>query len=71
MVQPVPTEDTTPDAQAESAGGASAAAQLLGLLRKAYVARRSGYLHITHGRERRGLSIHEGHIVHGRSDVAG
>jgi hypothetical protein len=59
------------DPLAEGAGGASGAAQLLGLLRMAYVTRRSGHLHTTHGQERRGLSIREGHIVQGRSDVAG
>ena len=49
----------------------SAAAQILVLLRRAYVERRSGHLHITRGHGRRGLAVREGHIVHGRSDVAG
>ena len=49
----------------------SASARLLGLLRSAYVARLSGHLHVTHGDERRGLTIREGQIVHGRSDRPG
>jgi tetratricopeptide (TPR) repeat protein len=71
MDQPVTPGEKDPDPGAEGATGVSAPAELLGLLRNAYVARRSGYLHITQGVERRGLSIREGHIVHGRSDVAG
>ncbi len=49
----------------------SAPARVLQLLRGAYASRQSGHLHLTHGTERRGLSIREGHIVHGRSDVVG
>jgi hypothetical protein len=49
----------------------SSAARMLELLRRAYVERRSGELHIDHGDERRGLAVREGQIVHGRSDVAG
>ena len=71
MVQPDTKDGGLRDLSLEGAGGASGAAQLLGLLRTAYVTRRSGHLHLTHGRERRGLAIREGHIVQGRSDVAG
>ena len=71
MVQPPPPEDTASDARGQGAAGASAPAGPLGLLRQAYVARRSGHVHITHGGERRGLSVREGHIVQARSDVAG
>jgi hypothetical protein len=49
----------------------SAAARILDLLRRAYVERRSGELHLDRGDERRGLALREGHIVYGRSDVAG
>jgi hypothetical protein len=71
MVQPATPDAPAPDHGDERAVGVSSPAALLGLVRNAYVARRSGYLHITRGTERRGLSIREGHIVHGRSDVAG
>jgi hypothetical protein len=50
---------------------ASPAVQVLELLRRAHVERRSGELHIDRGDERRGLVVRDGHIVHGRSDVAG
>jgi tetratricopeptide (TPR) repeat protein len=50
---------------------ASVPAQVLLLLRRAYVARQSGHLHVTLGDERRGLAVREGHIVHARSSVAG
>jgi hypothetical protein len=49
----------------------SAAARILDLLRRAYVERRSGDLHLDRGGERRGLALREGHIVYARSDVAG
>jgi hypothetical protein len=49
----------------------SAPAQVLLLLRRAYVARQSGHLHVTRGDARRGLAVREGHIVHARSSVAG
>jgi hypothetical protein len=68
MPQPFIPGDSAPDPSHE---GPPAPAELLGLVRKAYVARQTGYVHITHGRERRGLAIRGGHIVHGRSDVAG
>jgi tetratricopeptide (TPR) repeat protein len=71
MVQPVTLEGTASDPRGEGSARASAPAELLGLLRQAYVARRSGHLHISHGRERRGLLIRGAYIVQGRSDVAG
>jgi hypothetical protein len=49
----------------------SAPARVLQLLREAYVSRRSGRVHITHGPEGRTLSIREGHVVQGRSNCAG
>jgi len=49
----------------------SVPAQVLLLLRRAYVARQSGHLHVTRGDARRGFAVREGHIVHARSDVAG
>jgi len=49
----------------------SVPAQVLLLLRRAYVARQSGHLHVTRGDARRGLAVREGHIVHARSGVAG
>jgi tetratricopeptide (TPR) repeat protein len=71
MVQPVTPADTASDPRGDGAAGASGPAALLALLREVYVARRSGDLHITHGPDRRGLSIRGGHIVQGQSDVAG
>jgi hypothetical protein len=71
MVQQVTPGDSAPDRSHERAASASTPAELLVLVRKAYVARQTGYVHLTHGRERRGLAIREGHIVHGRSDVPG
>ncbi len=41
------------------------------MLRRAHFERLSGYVHITHGGERRGLAIRRGEIVQARSDVAG
>jgi tetratricopeptide (TPR) repeat protein len=70
MVQPVTPDETLSDPSAPRAGVAGPA-ELLGLLRNAYVTRRSGYVRITQGQEKRGLSIREGHIVHGRSEVSG
>jgi hypothetical protein len=49
----------------------SAPAQVLLRLRRAYVARQSGHLHVTRGDERRGFAVREGHIVHARSGAAG
>ena len=37
----------------------------------AHVSGRSGHLHLAHGQEHRGLTLREGHIVQGRSDVPG
>ena len=71
MVQPLTPEDTARDSSGEGSARASGPAELLGLLRQAYVARRSGHIHISHGRERRGLLIRGAYIVQGRSDVAG
>ena len=71
MVQPLTPEDTAPDSSGKDSACASSPAALLGLLRQAYVARRSGHLHISHGRERRGLLIRGAYVVQGRSDVAG
>jgi hypothetical protein len=71
MVPPVPPDDAAPESGHERVAGVSAPVELLGLVRTAYVGRRSGHIHITQGQERRGLSIREGHIVHARSDVAG
>jgi hypothetical protein len=71
MDQLVTPGEEAPDSGAERAAGASGPAELLALVRQAYVARRSGYIHLTQGSERRGLSIRDGHIVYGRSDVAG
>ncbi len=44
---------------------------LFKLMREIYLGRKSGHLHFTHGRERRSLLIHGGHILHGTSDVIG
>jgi curved DNA-binding protein CbpA len=49
----------------------STPARVLQLLREAHVSRRSGHLHVTHGEERRGLSVRDGEIIQGRSDVGG
>jgi curved DNA-binding protein CbpA len=49
----------------------STPARVLQLLREAHVSRRSGHLHVTHGQERRGLSVRDGEIIQGRSDVGG
>jgi curved DNA-binding protein CbpA len=48
-----------------------AAAQVLDLLRRAYVERRSGVLRLDRGDEHRGLAMREGQVVHAVSDVAG
>jgi hypothetical protein len=50
---------------------ASPTAQVLDLLRRAYVERLSGVLHLERGGEHRGLAVHEGQVVRGLSDVAG
>jgi serine/threonine protein kinase/tetratricopeptide (TPR) repeat protein len=44
---------------------------LFRLLREIHVGAKSGHLHGTHGRERRGLRVLRGRILHGTSDVAG
>jgi serine/threonine protein kinase/tetratricopeptide (TPR) repeat protein len=44
---------------------------LFKLMREIYLGRKSGHLHFTHGKERRSLLIHGGHILHGTSDVVG
>src|SRR5207245_8328909 len=44
---------------------------LFKLMREIYLGRKSGHLHFTHGKERRSLLIHSGHILHGTSDVLG
>jgi len=44
---------------------------LFKLMREIYLGRKSGHLHFTHGKERRSLLIHGGHILHGTSDVIG
>ena len=49
----------------------SPAAQVLVLLRQAYVERGSGELHLDCGYGRRGLFLREGHIVYAWSDVEG
>jgi hypothetical protein len=49
----------------------SAPAQVLQLLRRAYVTRQSGHLRVAHGDAKRGLAVREGHIVHARSGVKG
>ena len=49
----------------------SVAAQVLDLLRRAYVERQSGELHLGRGDEHRGLVVREGHVVYAVSDVAG
>jgi DnaJ domain/Domain of unknown function (DUF4388) len=48
-----------------------AAAQVIDLLRRAYVERQSGELRLDRGDEHRGLAVREGHVVYGVSDVAG
>jgi tetratricopeptide (TPR) repeat protein len=44
---------------------------LFKLMREIYLGRKSGHLHFTHGKERRSLLVHSGHILHGTSDVLG
>ncbi|PYQ01772.1 MAG: hypothetical protein DMF82_18340 [Acidobacteria bacterium] len=44
---------------------------LFKLMREIFLGRKSGHLHFTHGKERRSLLIHGGHILHGTSDVLG
>ncbi|PYQ18621.1 MAG: hypothetical protein DMF81_24385, partial [Acidobacteria bacterium] len=44
---------------------------LFKLMREIYLGRKSGHLHFTHRKERRSLLIHDGHILHGTSDVVG
>src|SRR6185295_5300720 len=57
----------------ESAAPSQAAdpTALFKLMREIYLGRKSGHLHFTHGKERRSLLIHGGHILHGTSDVLG
>jgi tetratricopeptide (TPR) repeat protein len=50
---------------------ASPAVQVLDLLRRAYVERRSGELRLDRGDEHRGLALRDGHVVYGVSDAAG
>jgi tetratricopeptide (TPR) repeat protein len=61
MVAPEPT------GQAQPADPSA----LFKLMREIYLGRKSGHLHFTHGKERRSLLIHDGHILHGTSDVLG
>src|SRR5512147_3053342 len=49
----------------------SPAAQVLDLLRRAYVERRSGILRLDRGDEHRGLAVREGQVVYAVSDAAG
>ena len=71
MVETVEPETERVPSRREPATGPSAAAGILQLLREAHVSRRSGHLHLTHGREYRGLTVREGHVVLGRSDANG
>jgi len=62
MVAPEPAAPSQPAADPTA---------LFKLMREIYLGRKSGHLHFTHGRERRSLLIHSGHILHGTSDVLG
>jgi hypothetical protein len=62
MVAPEPAAPSQPPADPTA---------LFKLMREIYLGRKSGHLHFTHGRERRSLLIHGGHILHGTSDVVG
>ncbi|HEY2946573.1 MAG TPA: protein kinase [Vicinamibacteria bacterium] len=62
MVAPEPAAPSQPSADPRA---------LFKLMREVYLGRKSGHLHFTHGKERRSLLIHRGHILHGTSDVLG
>src|SRR2546428_14030832 len=62
MVAPEPAAPSRPSADPTA---------LFKLMREIYLGRKSGHLHFTHGKERRSLLIHSGHILHGTSDVLG
>jgi hypothetical protein len=61
---PVPPPRTAPDAPGDPT-------PLFALMRDIYVGAKSGHLHFTHGRQRRGLMFLRGGILHGTSDVEG
>jgi tetratricopeptide (TPR) repeat protein len=62
MVAPEPAAPSQPPADPTT---------LFKLMREIYLGRKSGHLHFTHGKGRRSLLIHSGHILHGTSDVVG
>jgi serine/threonine protein kinase/tetratricopeptide (TPR) repeat protein len=62
MVAPEPAAPSKPSADPTA---------LFKLMREIYLGRKSGHLHFAHGKERRSLLIHAGHILHGTSDVLG
>ena len=62
MVAPEPAAPSKPSADPTA---------LFKLMREIYLGRKSGHLHFAHGKERRSLLIHGGHILHGTSDVLG
>jgi len=62
MVAPEPGAPSQPPADPTA---------LFKLMREIYLGRKSGHLHFSHGKERRSLLIHGGHILHGTSDVLG
>ena len=62
MVAPEPAAPSQPSADPTA---------LFKLMREIYLGRKSGHLHFAHGKERRSLLIHSGHILHGTSDVLG
>src|SRR2546428_4278190 len=62
MVAPEPAAPSRPSADPTA---------LFKLMREIYLGRKSGHLHFAHGKERRSLLIHDGHILHGTSDVVG
>src|SRR5207245_9053322 len=62
MVAPEPAAPSRPSADPTA---------LFKLMREIYLGRKSGHLHFTHRKERRSLLIHDGHILHGTSDVVG
>ena len=75
---PAPAPAAAPPVVAPPAVGVPAEARrsadpmpLFRLIREIYVNGRSGHLHFSHGRERRGLFFMRGHIVHGTTDVEG
>jgi curved DNA-binding protein CbpA len=55
----------------DETSSSAAAAQVLDLLRRAYVERLSGVLHLDRGGEHRGLVLREGQVAYAMSDVAG